>query len=1096
MQYFAIPKFSYKMSNFRNLLIVLFCSFASLGYSQLNTFSFDTFSTDETCNSNGKIEMSVSNVTAGAEISYKLYIAPDYQNHIAETLSSTFFTLAAGNYRVVATQTKGWQNNSQMRDVIINDLLEPLDFELTASAANPCDETSTLKVVVLSGNPTLYEIISGPVTRPLQPSNEFTNLTSGIYIVRVFDNCNDALSKAFTFVVGNNTLNIGTPTFPDVLTSCTSAVITNTISSNTAAPISYPLAVEYTVLAPGGAVAQNFTYNVNSGPTDAVDLTQTVNLFGNQIFTIQIKVTDNCGSVFTSSFPVDPRPKIAMQLQNAECGEVFFNLVTYNFLPPYTLNFTDQPAGFNPALFNLNYPGPFTGDTVTFGSETNIPPLGNYKVTVTDGCGRTKLLSFVLKEKIVTPVVAAVNNGCSSVFGNVKIQIPDNRQIVSIMMIEAPATYPNAMPEDVFSYVNAAGVFIHPNLPVGDYKFSITDSCGDTYIVEVNIPEFVLGDLEATVRPDCNPTTGAVKLSASHAALVTVTITAAPLSFNFPLPYDATFNITSDGVLYMSGLPAGSYTFQATDVCGFLLQTTAEISGYNQNNDGFSIARKCGSFDIILDDIDPSITGKTFWLQKFNPVTNVWEHPYTGVPFTEGTMPTSTTAKQLANQSTLFNIFLLGEFRIIKSFDSYDNGNPNARCSDIYVEFTVAPDLLLLGAYNLSCNNGVGPDNVVIDVEGVAPFNFSMTAPYFLDNGENNTFLNLADGTYNFQVTDNCGNIKNIPVVIGNLLPLARAFQPQSMLVCRTDGVQFGIFPLINQNSQILGTQKAATYKVTYHISQADADNGVNPLPDGYSNISNPQTIYARVQHKTIPLCYATTSFIIFAGLTPKLEPVSQITLCEGFSKVLTADAGYADYEWSTGETTQSITITEPGTYTVTVKNIYADLTCDASKDFVVIGSNKATIVQVDTSDWAYYQNSVTVITTGLGTYLYSLDNINYQTSNIFTNLASGNYTVYVKDENGCGTVTANFYLIDYPKYFTPNGDGYNDTWHVNFSNLEANLSLDIFDRYGKFITRLKSGDQGWDGTYNGNPLPATDYWFVVIREDGTIHKEHFSLKR
>lgn len=1083
------------MLNLRYILLVLLCAISSIGYSQLSNFSLNAIAVDETCNNNGKIEMNVANVSAGAEIKYKLYIAPDFQNHIAETLGSTFFTLQAGNYRVVATQTLGFQNNSQSRDVIINDLVEPLDFELTASAANPCDETSTLKVVVLSGNPTLYEIISGPMIRPLQPSNEFTNLTSGIYIVRVFDSCNDALSKAYTFVVGNNTLNIGAPVLPEVYTSCTSAIITNTISSNTAIAISYPLIVSYTVTPSGGGTNQSFLQTITSGPADAIELNQNINFYGDQTFTVQIKVTDNCGSIFTSDFEVDPRPKISMQLQNAECGEVFFKLVVKNFLPPFTLNFT-EPTGFNPVLFNASYPGAYTSDTVTFGSDTNTVSLGNFKVTITDACGRTKTLPFVIKEQIIEPEVTAANNGCSSVYGNVKIQMPDNRQIVSIIMIEAPAVYTNALPDDMFAYLNSAGVFIHNNLPVGDFKFDIVDSCGDTYLVDVNVPEFVLGDLEATTRPDCNPTSGAVKLSVSHGALVTVTITSAPPSFNFPLPYNATMNINSAGVLYMSGLPAGLYTFQATDICGFLLQTTAEVSGYNQNNDGFSITRKCGSFDIILDDIDPSITGKTFWLQKFNPLTNVWEHPYTGAPFVEGNMPNTTTAKQLANQSTLFNIFLLGDFRIIKAFDSYDNGNPNARCSDIYVEFTVAPDLLLLGAYNLSCNNGVGPDNVVIDVEGVAPFNFKMTAPYVLDNGENNTFLNLANGSYNFQVTDDCGNIKNIPVVIGSLLPLARAFQPQSMLVCRTDGVQFGVFPLINQNPQILGTQKANTYNVTYHLTQADADNGVNPLPDGYSNISNPQTIYARVEHKTIPLCYATTSFTIFAGLTPKLAPVSAITLCEGFSKVLTADAGYANYEWSTGETTQSITVTEAGTYTVTVKNIYANLTCDASKDFVIIGSNKATIIKVDTSDWAYYQNSVTVLATGLGNYLYSLDNINYQTSNVFSNLPSGSYTVYVKDDNGCGTVTAEFYLIDYPKYFTPNGDGYNDTWHVNFSSFESDLSVDIFDRYGKLLTRLKGGEAGWDGTYNGNPLPATDYWFVVTREDGTVHKQHFSLVR
>jgi gliding motility-associated-like protein len=131
-----------------------------------------------------------------------------------------------------------------------------------------------------------------------------------------------------------------------------------------------------------------------------------------------------------------------------------------------------------------------------------------------------------------------------------------------------------------------------------------------------------------------------------------------------------------------------------------------------------------------------------------------------------------------------------------------------------------------------------------------------------------------------------------------------------------------------------------------------------------------------------------------------------------------------------------------------------------------------------------------------LGIYAYSLDNINFQTSNIFENLPAGTYRVYVKEVNGCGTVNAEFVLLNYPKFFTPNADGYNDTWHIQFSNFEPNLTVVIFDRFGKLITRLQSGDAGWDGMYNGQTLPSTDYWFAVTRQNGTIYKGHFSLRR
>ena len=83
-----------------------------------------------------------------------------------------------------------------------------------------------------------------------------------------------------------------------------------------------------------------------------------------------------------------------------------------------------------------------------------------------------------------------------------------------------------------------------------------------------------------------------------------------------------------------------------------------------------------------------------------------------------------------------------------------------------------------------------------------------------------------------------------------------------------------------------------------------------------------------------------------------------------------------------------------------------------------------------------------------------------------------------------------------YPKFFTPNGDGYNDFWKIKFSENEPHLMVTIFDRYGKFIKQFGSSSQGWDGNYLGEQLPSTDYWFVVTRENGKEFKGHFTLKR
>jgi gliding motility-associated-like protein len=85
---------------------------------------------------------------------------------------------------------------------------------------------------------------------------------------------------------------------------------------------------------------------------------------------------------------------------------------------------------------------------------------------------------------------------------------------------------------------------------------------------------------------------------------------------------------------------------------------------------------------------------------------------------------------------------------------------------------------------------------------------------------------------------------------------------------------------------------------------------------------------------------------------------------------------------------------------------------------------------------------------------------------------------------------------LPYPKFFTPNNDGYNDTWTIDFAYLAPNTEIKIFDRYGKLIKTLISNTSKWNGTFNGSLLPASDYWFVAIRANGAEYKGHFSLKR
>lgn len=308
------------------------------------------------------------------------------------------------------------------------------------------------------------------------------------------------------------------------------------------------------------------------------------------------------------------------------------------------------------------------------------------------------------------------------------------------------------------------------------------------------------------------------------------------------------------------------------------------------------------------------------------------------------------------------------------------------------------------------------------------------------------------------------------------------------------DGIE--LFDLSSNNLTVLGSQALTDFNLSYHLNQNDANTNSNPLPANYQNISSPQTLYVRIENKIAHSCYSTTSFQLIVRAKPVLNMNDVYSICQGSSIIVTAPSGFSTYSWSNGANGQSTTITLDGNYSVTVTKNYGTIICNDTKNFTVYNSNIATITNITTNDWTDNENTITIDVTGDGDYEYSLDNIHFQSSNQFTGLWSGDYNVYVRDKKGCGTASDEVFLLMYPKFFTPNGDGYNDFWRIKFSEKESNLKTKIYDRFGKLIKELDTINSRWDGTYNGNVSTSDDYWFVVTRNNGKQNRGHFTLKR
>ncbi|WP_418603332.1 T9SS type B sorting domain-containing protein [Hwangdonia sp.] len=328
------------------------------------------------------------------------------------------------------------------------------------------------------------------------------------------------------------------------------------------------------------------------------------------------------------------------------------------------------------------------------------------------------------------------------------------------------------------------------------------------------------------------------------------------------------------------------------------------------------------------------------------------------------------------------------------------------------------------------------------------------------------------------------------------------------LIACDDDGAEDGFFNfnLSDADSAIVsGLPTGLT--IAYYETYDDALLETNNLGTSFTN-TNPysQIIYARVENANN--CYGISEVALTVNELPDIETEALAYYCLNFfpdtialdAAVINDSPSNYTYSWSTGESTYQINVNQAGTYNVTVTNANG---CTKQRTIVVDPSNIATFETIEVVD-ATQNNTITVLVSGEGVYEYRLLDENnvvyapYQESNMFENVSPGIYTLTVRDiKNNCGTVQDLVSVIGFPKFFTPNNDGDNDTWQVQGISgmFQPNTNILIFNRFGKLIKQLNPLGDGWDGRFNGEKLPADDYWFAVTLQDGRIFKNHFTLK-
>ncbi|WP_445748394.1 T9SS type B sorting domain-containing protein [Polaribacter sp.] len=182
------------------------------------------------------------------------------------------------------------------------------------------------------------------------------------------------------------------------------------------------------------------------------------------------------------------------------------------------------------------------------------------------------------------------------------------------------------------------------------------------------------------------------------------------------------------------------------------------------------------------------------------------------------------------------------------------------------------------------------------------------------------------------------------------------------------------------------------------------------------------------------------------------------------------------------------------GIYTYTVDNGSCGIDT-ATIEVVVLKDNPLTNVTVNINDFSASNNQIQVFVFSKRKYEYSLDGIQYQLNNFFNNVSGGEQTVYVRGVDGCEFYSEKVFVKTYPTFFTPNNDGENDFWRLKDFPFE-NYKILIYNRFGNIIKEISSSSGFWDGNFNGNPAPSSNYWFKVVTDSGQIFTGNFSLLR
>lgn len=459
------------------------------------------------------------------------------------------------------------------------------------------------------------------------------------------------------------------------------------------------------------------------------------------------------------------------------------------------------------------------------------------------------------------------------------------------------------------------------------------------------------------------------------------------------------------------------------------------------------------------------------------------------------------------------------------NFAFWNNNEPNQLGDEDYAHIT-APGIGIPGSWNDLSNTGslnpgdnYEPKGYIVEYGGMpgeSPLEIAASTQITIPEATITSPKPICDlGTITLNAASNAGTINWYDAAVGgNLLGTGNTYTTPTINTTTTYYADAGCE--INRKAVVAIVNKTpdtpTVYSPVYRCGagtvtlQAASNMGVI---NWFTTSTGGTSVYTG-NNFTTPDISANTTYYTEAsdsGCTSNRTPVNiivytppvvsdeEIILCENQTVMLDAKLSGMFYKWSTGETTQTISVSASGNYTVEVTSPNPE-NCSSIKNITVFEYKKPIIKNIIVKN-----TTITINLTNPTDYFeYSVDGVNYQTSNTFYDVAGGLQTAYVKaKDNLCNIneATQSFIVLVFPPFFTPNNDTYNDFWEVTGMENYPEAEVTIFDQYGKLLIQLRGSKLSWDGTFNKTPLPASDYWYALkIDNTKPVFRGHFSLKR